>query len=368
LTSEYHYPNSMNKGRCFQCEAQNPPEQSFCGQCGAALLLRDYIAAQVTKAVAESPRDREVLIKAEAVEVFEKAWGWAKLTAEILLIPVIAVVTLLGWFGWREFNLSKAAANAQQQIEGAAKKASDDINKVSAKSIGDVQTESGKANEASRNSEQTAAKLSADLNRTVSTTKTELNNEASDVRTEVAKSKTELQEVHKLQPEFDTMRGQLTRATSDLTAQQKVISSSEDFIKHVFGSHISYLYSFPDFIQPNHAIIIPAPKGVKNSTVLMLAPSTPVEGTIQLQWGIFLQQPNTYLQFHNLIVFFWGDPPDELKNNNIAISFFADSGDKKLFKRLDFKDGRAYVDDQPLPKFFQPDPDFTGKQFPEPKE
>jgi len=26
------------------------------------------------------------------------------------------------------------------------------------------------------------------------------------------------------------------------------------------------------------------------------------------------------------------------------------------------------VDDQPLPKFFQPDPDFTGKQFPDPRE
>jgi hypothetical protein len=86
----------MTTRRCFQCEKESPPEQSFCGHCGATLVLKDYIAAQVGKAVAEMPRDREALIKADAVEVFEKAWGWAKLTAEILLILVIAVVTLLG--------------------------------------------------------------------------------------------------------------------------------------------------------------------------------------------------------------------------------------------------------------------------------
>ena len=239
------------------------------------------------------------------VEIFEKAWGWAKLTAESLLIPVIAVVTLLGWLGWREFSLSNAAANAQQQIEATAKTARGDITQASAQSIGEVQRESAKAIGASHNSEEAAGKLSTDLKNTASKTKTELKNEASDVRTEVDKSKAELTEVHKLQPEFDTMRGQLMKATSDLAAQQKVISSSEDFVKHVFSTHVTYMFAFKEFVQPN-AIVIPATKSGQNSTVMMLVPDTPIDGTLQLQYKIFAQPPGSYFHIHNLILFFWG--------------------------------------------------------------
>lgn len=241
--------------RCFQCEKENPPEQRFCGHCGAALVLKDYITAQVGKAIEESPRDRDALIKANAVEVFEKAWGWAKLTAEILLIPVVAVVGLLGWLGWREFNLSKAADNAQHQIEITASNARTEISRASTQSVGEVQKESGKAISANRNSEQTAAKLSNELKNTASKTKSELNREATDVRNEVAKSKAELKSVAELQPEIDLMRVQLGKATTDLVAQQKVLSNSEDFVKQVFSTHVTYLFSFKNFVQPNAVVL-----------------------------------------------------------------------------------------------------------------
>ena len=310
----------MTIRRCFQCETVNPPEQSFCGHCGAALVLKDYIAAQVNKGIAESPRDREALIKTDAVEVFEKAWGWAKLTAEIMLIPVLAVVTLLGWLGWREFNLSKAAANAQQQIETTSNTAKVDINRAATTSIAEVNTTSGKAVEANRQSADAAARASRDVTSTVTKTKAELRSEAASVRDDVAKSRTELESVHKLQPEFDTMRSQLTKATSDLAAQQKVISSSEEFVKQVFSTHITYMFAFKDFVQPN-AVVIPAPQGVKNSIVMMLVPDTPIQGTLQLQYKIFMQPPGSYFQIHNLIIFFWGDPPQNLKTDGLAVSF-----------------------------------------------
>jgi hypothetical protein len=358
----------MTTKRCFQCEKENPPEQTFCGHCGASLVLKDYITAQVSKAVAESPRDRESLIKADAVEVFEKAWGWAKLTAEILLIPVLAVVTLLGWLGWREFNLSKAAANAQQQIKGTANKARGDISQASAKSISDVQQESGKAIEANHISSANAAKLTQDLNNTASQTKGELKSEASDVRAEVSKSKLELQEVHKLQPEFDTMRSQLTKAASDLAAQQKVISSSEDFVKHVFSSHVTYIFTFPTLVQPNHSVALPLQQGGKNSVILMLLPNTPINGTLQLQWGIFVEPLTAYFSFHNLMVFFFPDKPTYLADTPLLVSLFPDTGDKKLFKTLEMKDGIAYIDGQPLPNVDHPDPAWDLRMLPQPKE
>ncbi len=325
-------------------------------------MLKDYIAAQVSKAVAESPRDRDALIRADAVEVFEKAFGWAKLTAEILLIPVIAVVALLGWLGVREFNLSKAAGVAQHQIEGTASKARGEISDVSAKSIGEIQTESGKAIDASHKSEETATKLSADLKRTASSTNAELKSEASDVRAEVSKSKTELQDVAKLQPEFETMRSQLTKATSDLATQQKVISSSEDFVKQVFSTHATYMFSFSDFMQPN-AIVLPATGNAKNTVVFMLVPETPIEGTLQLQYKVYTQPFSSFLHIHNLIIFFWGDPAANLKTDFLSVSLFPDKSDKEKIKTLTLRDGRVYADDQPFPKFGQPDPDWNGNKW-----
>jgi hypothetical protein len=271
-------------------------------------------------------------------------------------------VTLLGWLGWREFNLSKTAENAQQQIESTASKARVDISQASAQSIGEVQKESGKAIDANRNSEETAAMLSEDLKSTASKTKTELNSEASDVRSEVAKSKSELESVHKLQPEFDSMRAQLGKATSNLAAQQKVLSNSEEFVKQVFSTHVTYMFAFKDFVQPN-AVVIPAPQGTKNTVVLMLVPNSPIDGTLQLQYRVALQPPGSYFHIHNLILFFWGDPAENLKTDMLSVSFFPDTSDKETIRTLTVRDGRVYADDQPLPKFGQPDPDWKGNKW-----
>lgn len=140
------------------------------------------------------------------------------------------------------------------------------------------------------------------------------------------------------------------------------MSSSEDFVKHVFSSHATYSFAFKDYIQPN-AIIIPAPQGVKNSVVLMLVPDTPIDGTLQLQYRVALQPPGSYIHIHNLIIFFWGDPPENLKAEPLTVSFFPDKSDRDTIKTLTFHDGRAFADDQPMPKFGQRDPEWKGNKW-----
>jgi hypothetical protein len=92
--------------------------------------------------------------------------------------------------------------------------------------------------------------------------------------------------VKKLQPEFDSMRSQLGKATSELAAQQKVISSSEDFVKHVFSSHAVATFSLDQFVTRN-SIVFP-PLGVNGGTtvVYLLLPSSPIPGTLQVQYHI----------------------------------------------------------------------------------
>jgi hypothetical protein len=347
-------PAQMTGRRCFQCETENPLEQPFCGNCGAALVLSEYISGQVSKELANAIRDRDILETESAIRVFERAWGWANLVMRILgvaLALVVAVIlTLAGWVGWKEFDLVKTADNAKQSIEGTA-----------TKSIGEINTASNQAIDATRTFSTNTVQLSNDVQKSATQTKAELRSEATSVRSDVAKSESELEAVKKLQPEFDSMRAQLGKATSELAAQQKVISSSEEFVKHVFSTHITYMFAFTIY-NPN-VVVIPAPQGAKNSIVYMLVPDTPIDGTMQLQWGVFVQPPGSYIHIHNLILFFWGDPPEELKNNTLAVSFFPDKSDKETIKALTVRDGRVYADDQPLPKFGQPDPDFRGNKW-----
>jgi hypothetical protein len=66
----------------------------------------------------------------------------------------------------------------------------------------------------------------------------------------------------------------------------------------------------------------------------------------------------------DLVVFFWGDPPDNLKQKPLIASYFPDkSDDAAKIKSLSVRDGRVYADDQPLPNLNQPDPDFLGDKW-----
>ena len=318
-------------------------------------MLKDFISGQVSKELTNAVRDRDILETESAIRVFERAWGWANLVARVLGVAlgvVVAVIlTLPGWVGWKEFDLLKTAQSAKQSIEGTA-----------TKSLGEIQMASKQAINASSLSISNATQLSNDMKNSTSRTKAELTSEAASVRTEVANSKLELEAVKKLQPEFSAMRTQLGQATSELAAQQKVISSSEDFVKHVFGTHATYMFAFKDFVQPN-AVVFPSASGAKGAMVLMLVPDTPIDGTLQLQYKIYVQPTFSYFHIHNLIFFSWGDPADNLKLEPMVGSYFPDKSDKETIKALTVRDGRVYADDQPLPKFGQADPDWKGNKW-----
>jgi hypothetical protein len=153
-----------------------------------------------------------------------------------------------------------------------------------------------------------------------------------------------------------------------LTAQQKVISSSEDFVKHVFSTHVSFAFQFNQQIQPNAAVVIPSSTPGQDTVVLMLLPESPIDGTMEMQFRFAIQPPGSYSHIHNLLIYSWGEPPDNLKGGTLFVSMFPDKADTDKFTTLDFHDGRAFVDGQPLPKFGQPDPDFKGAWPPTPKK
>jgi hypothetical protein len=343
---------------CFQCGQDNPESQQFCGQCGAALTLKDYISKQVESQLAVALKDRQLLETESTVRVFERVWNLAKIVIGVAAIPFVVVAGLGIYKG---SDLWSTVNKAKDTVVQSAKSTRENIEQTSAKSVADIQSASAAAITANTSSSQTAQTLSSDLQKTATHVKGELAAESDSVRKQVISSRSELEAANKLQPEFEAMRSQLAKATSDLAAQQKVISSSEDFARHVFSSHQFTLFSLDKFVQPN-AIVVPPPSG-KNTVVYLLLPSAPIQGTLQLQYHIFVQPPDSYMNIHNLVLFFWGDPADNLKQKQLSVSYFPDSSDKDLIHSLSLRDGRVFADDQPLPKFGQVDTDFKGNKW-----
>jgi hypothetical protein len=246
------------------------------------VVLKEFIARQVTESVAGAVRDRDILETESSIRIFERVWGWA---SKIGAVVIAVVAGILLFLGFQASDLRKTIATAKQTVTDSADATRKNIDVTSAQSVQGIQKASREAIAANQASAANATQLSSNLKATAAQTKSELKGEAALVRQEVATSQNQLEAVSKLQPEFDAMRGQLGKATTDLAEQQKVISSSEAFVKHVFSSHQTYMFSFPSFVQPN-AVIVPAP-------------------TVQLQYKIFLQPPNSYFHIHNLIIFFW---------------------------------------------------------------
>ena len=81
----------------------------------------------------------------------------------------------------------------------------------------------------------------------------------------------------------------------------------------------------------------------------MLLPSAPIKNTVQLQFYISVQPANSFTIFHNLIIFFWGDPADSLKQHEMTAGYFPDDSDKALIKSLTIKDGQFFGDGRLLP-------------------
>ena len=338
---------------CYQCSRANPADQSFCGGCGSPLDLGGFVSARVAADVSAAVRDRDILETESSIKVFERAWGWVKVVAAILAI-VFALVG--GGVYWKVSDWWKAVDQAKQAVGQEQSAARDQISASASAARADIQNTSLRATKQSE-------KASNDIVSAATKTKAQMESQGSSLKGAVDASRKQLEAANKLQPEMQKMQVQLTEATSAIAAQQKVLSSKEDLAKQIFSSHRIDVFGLDPLVSAR-LVVVPPPSGSGDVIVYMLLNSVPIQGTVQVQARIFTQPPTSYVVFANLVVFFWGEPVDNLKANQpLAVSYFADATDKDLIKALSVHDGRVYADDQPLLKFGQPDPDFKGDKW-----
>lgn len=327
--------------RCHQCGNDDSNEnQKFCGNCGVPLNLSQFISARVETELAQRTRERDLIERETAIRIFEKVFGWLRILGAACALVAIPAIFFVG-YKYTDLNttisaakqsVSQVATNERKDIEAASKAAQQSVAQIS-----------------SRTAHEGQAVVEA-----AAGAKRQIADQTRQAQVDVAALRGQLQDAARLQPEMISIREELTK-------QQKVLSSSGDFVRSVFSSHRM------DYFQGGGADssrykVLPRKSGV-GATVYLLLSKPPIRQTLQLQYHIFAQPGNSYLNIHNLVIFSWGDPAGSLDQHELSASYFPDDSDTEIINTLSEADGRIYADGQPLFRFGEADPGFTGNKW-----
>lgn len=340
LTYNCHFHLSL----CHHCGVENP-DQAFCGACGSPLALNDYIAKQVSERLTEAVRDRDFLETESAIRVFQRAWGWLEKIGK-LGVAVLAVI--VGFLFWQYRDWRSAITAARNSVVTTAKKSRAAIQAASTRAVVNIDNAAGNATKTIELASANTIKQAHNTSLVAAQTRSQISHEASKFRAELDSSRTQLQAAAKLEPQVSKMRDDLAKAMEAVRNQQKLISSSEAFAKKIFSSHVSYAFDL-NKVPSNRFYIVTREKGDKNSLLFLLLPSVPISQTVQLQYYIYTQPPNSYQLIKNLLIFSWGDPPENLKKRALSVSYFPDLSEKP-FKALIARNGILFVDNKALIK------------------
>jgi len=292
-----------------------------------------------------------------------------KLLFWVATVALAIVGVVLGYQAW---DFTKGIEKAKQSVAEAAKKSAEDISIVSAQSKQDVSAALDAAKTDINVASDSAAKQSRSMEVTADQSKAEISKQTASFRADLDASRHQLQAASDLQPQIEKLQNKLAQTNADVEAQKKLLSNSQDFVKNIFSTHrADVFFAVPQHqgVPPGRYAIVPPPNGSGNTIVLLLLTATPISNTLQLQYHVFAQQPNTYVVVaHNLVIFYWGEPAANLEGKQLSASYFADLSDKEIIHSLSEHDGRWFADDEPLPKFGQPDPDWRGNKWMPPSQ
>ena len=293
---------------CYQCGHENPEQQSCCGTCGSPLTLNDFISKTVKEQVGSAIQGRDVLETDSAIKVFNKVWSWVRVFVGVF-IAAVAIIA------WQASDLWTSVKTAQESVL---------------------------------------------------ITQSEVSEEGASFKKDIENSRGELKAASELKSEIDALRDQLAKANSDIREEQKAISSSEEFVKSVFKSHLIEFFHIGQ-MQDSRYAVLPPPAGGKLTSVYFILKSTAIPETVQLQFYVSAQPLDSYMPVHNLVMFCWGDSVDALKTHDLSVSYFPDKSDKEVLHALTEHDGREFVDGEPLP-ICDHDPAFAGNKWLEVKD
>ncbi len=196
----------------------------------------------------------------------------------------------------------------------------------------------------------------------------DLTKQAASFKAEVDHSRTELEAANQIRPQMLEMQKDLASAKSDIDELKENPLKYRRVRKKSLQFAHNPIFNLSDAQNDKVAatvtsIVVPPKNAGGLTLVYLLLPEEPIDQTIDLQYRTALQPRNSYFHVQNIIVFYWGEPAENLKLQPLSVSYFPDSSVKDIAHTLSYHDGRVFADDQPMPKFNEIDPDFKGNKW-----
>ncbi len=322
---------------CPRCNAPSPEGKRYCADCGTPLdpslvYVEGFVRNQIKESLDEKFRDQRLVEIETSQAVVERVYGWSKLFAYFVAIPLALLLVGLGIAGIRKYeDFTALVRGAEGQVKPRLEQA-----KASA------ETATQQADEAQRKAEEAKKTVESELK------------SASGVADKVQALSAEFAKLEKetsLQMKGASERAdrQLTElgskidaATRDMAEQQKKLASTSELVKSLFSKGKTEYF---DTNTANQRIVT-VPLG-KNTFVLLLLAQIPIRETLEIKFHIYSQPKDSYGVLRGNVVFFsWGDPLQALKQHPLEVTYVPDPTDTgPVFKALSVKENNVYADD-----------------------
>jgi hypothetical protein len=184
---------------CSFCQADNPEDNKYCGQCGAPLdpivgrlqnHLESRLKLEVERTLEARLKDQKVVELETSLAIAERLSNWAKLFGAFIGIPVAALALTLGFLGFRTYKdfadlIRGAQATITPKLEQATREAETALGKAKEASS-QVQKLGDLAEQASQSFSDVSKKLAEVA--TLSGEVSQLKSRASDVQRQLAEA------------------------------------------------------------------------------------------------------------------------------------------------------------------------------------
>jgi hypothetical protein len=331
---------------CPHCNSTSAEGKKYCADCGTPLdpqteHLESFVKTQVEESIKERFKDQKLVDIETSQAVAERLYGWAKLFASFVGVPLGLFIIWLSIAGIEKYSdFSKLVASIEEQVKPKIEQAKSDAEQAQKT----AREAKGEAEDSKKTIEGATAEAKRQLGSAAELAKNvkALSDRVSGLEQQTSNQmKGSSQRVDTRVAELDQ---KIDAATKDITAQQKKLASTDELVKTLFSKGTTEF--FPTTANGPNVVIAAHKNG---AFVFMLLKSAPIYQTIEVKWRVFSQPHGSYNVQNNVLIFFWGDAADSIKQYPLEVTYVPDPTSRNpTFKALSVKDNAAFGDETKL--------------------
>ena len=329
---------------CPQCKAENIDGKNFCSDCGCLLSpqLKPLVRSQVEEYIKEHFNDRNTVDIETTQLIAERFMKWSKwflARATVLLAILAATLTLLGISDYSDFHktVQRASEELKPKLEQALREADSATKK------------SKEATEKSGEAIDSINAATAKMDRQLSSVQ-RLSDMVAGLESQTANRITSASK--HVEERMTDLDNKVESANGEIVAQQGKLTSTNELVTAMFSKGQVETFYPGAGDNPTFALLaLPTVTGQpqKGAIVYMLLKAVPIFQTVQINYRIYVQPKSSYHLDGNVLIFFWGDPSDNIKQFPLEVSYVPDPTYKgPVYTSLSVKDGHIVADSHTL--------------------